>query len=158
MVLAVYEDGDYAEGIAVMLFIRSANGSSPMPSGAAAAIFPTSWISDQIGGKTSCRQTAERKKSGPDMSAMISLSWLPAKSANRWRDYRTSSLNTVALTGESLPRSVKQGDAVISGCINTSGLLHIRTTKAFAESTALRKSWKLVEYGFTQIKVGELHC
>lgn len=55
-----------------------------------------------------------------------------------------SSLNTVALTGESLPRSVKQGDAVISGCINTSGLLHIRTTKAFAESTA-SKILKLVE-------------
>ncbi|WP_432648255.1 heavy metal translocating P-type ATPase, partial [Mitsuokella sp.] len=56
----------------------------------------------------------------------------------------TSTLNTVALTGESLPRKVGKGDEVISGCINTSGLLHIRTTKAFAESTA-SKILRLVE-------------
>ncbi|MDY6269328.1 MAG: heavy metal translocating P-type ATPase, partial [Selenomonadaceae bacterium] len=49
-----------------------------------------------------------------------------------------SSLNTIALTGESLPRRVKTGDAVISGCINADGLLTIRTTKRFAESTVSR--------------------
>ena len=48
----------------------------------------------------------------------------------------TSSLNTVALTGESLPRDVAQGDAVISGCVNLSGLLRVRVTKLYAESTA----------------------
>ncbi len=47
-----------------------------------------------------------------------------------------SSLNTSALTGESLPRGVQEGDEVFSGCINTSGVLKIRTTKAFGESTA----------------------
>lgn len=47
-----------------------------------------------------------------------------------------SSLNTVALTGESMPRDVKAGDDVISGCINISGLLHVKTTKTFSESTA----------------------
>ncbi|MDD3368906.1 MAG: heavy metal translocating P-type ATPase [Lachnospiraceae bacterium] len=46
-----------------------------------------------------------------------------------------ASLNTSALTGESLPRSVNVGDAVISGCINESGVLRIRTTKEFGEST-----------------------
>ena len=46
-----------------------------------------------------------------------------------------SSLNTSALTGESLPREAKEGDEVISGCINMTGLLKIRTTKEFGEST-----------------------
>ncbi|MBR3393948.1 MAG: cadmium-translocating P-type ATPase [Firmicutes bacterium] len=47
-----------------------------------------------------------------------------------------SSLDTSALTGESLPRSVREGSEVISGCINQTGLLHIRTTCEFGESTA----------------------
>ena len=47
-----------------------------------------------------------------------------------------SSLNTVALTGESLPRDVAEGDEVVSGCVNLSGLLKIRVTKSFGESTA----------------------
>ena len=46
-----------------------------------------------------------------------------------------TSLNTSALTGESLPREVAEGDEVISGCINMSGLIRIRTTKEFGEST-----------------------
>ncbi len=48
----------------------------------------------------------------------------------------TSSLNTVALTGESLPRDVAEGDSVISGCVNISGLLKVRVNKTFGESTA----------------------
>ena len=55
-----------------------------------------------------------------------------------------SSLNTSALTGESVPRDVKPGDEVVSGCINMSGVLHIRTTKAFGEST-VSKVLDLVE-------------
>ena len=50
----------------------------------------------------------------------------------------SSSLNTSALTGESFPRDVTQGDEVISGCINLTGVLHIRTSKAFEESTVSR--------------------
>ena len=50
----------------------------------------------------------------------------------------TSSLDTVALTGESLPRDVCTGDTVASGCVNISGLLKIKVTKNFAESTASR--------------------
>ena len=49
-----------------------------------------------------------------------------------------SALNTVALTGELLPRDVKVGDEVISGCVNLSGVLRVRTTKAFGESTVAK--------------------
>ena len=56
----------------------------------------------------------------------------------------TSTLNTMALTGESMPLEVKIGDEIISGCINLSGLIHIRTTKTFGEST-VSKIIKLVE-------------
>ena len=56
----------------------------------------------------------------------------------------TSSLNTVALTGESMPRDVSAGDEVISGCINLSGVLRVRTTKSFGEST-VSKILRLVE-------------
>ena len=56
----------------------------------------------------------------------------------------TSTLNTMALTGESMPLEVKVGDEIISGCINLSGLIHIRTTKTFGEST-VSKIIKLVE-------------
>lgn len=48
----------------------------------------------------------------------------------------SSSLDTVALTGESVPRSVAEGDEVISGCVNISGVLNVRVTKSFGESTA----------------------
>ena len=56
----------------------------------------------------------------------------------------TSTLNTSALTGESLPRDAKAGDEIISGCINMTGLLKVRTTKEFGEST-VSKILDLVE-------------
>ena len=56
----------------------------------------------------------------------------------------TSSLDTVALTGESMPRSVNKGDEILSGCVNLDGLLKVRTTKEFAEST-VSKILDLVE-------------
>ena len=56
----------------------------------------------------------------------------------------SSSLNTSALTGESLPRDVRQGEEVISGCINMTGVLKVRTTKEFEEST-VSKILELVE-------------
>ena len=56
----------------------------------------------------------------------------------------TSSLNTIALTGESVPREVQEEDEVISGCINLSGVIRIRTTKNYGEST-VSKIIKLVE-------------
>ena len=56
----------------------------------------------------------------------------------------TSALDTAALTGESLPRDVRSGDEVISGCVNMTGLLKVRTTKEFGEST-VSKILDLVE-------------
>ena len=56
----------------------------------------------------------------------------------------TSSLNTMALTGESMPLEVKVDDEIISGCINISGVIKIRTTKSFGEST-ISKIIKMVE-------------
>lgn len=56
-----------------------------------------------------------------------------------------TSLNTVALTGESMPRSVKKGDEVVSGCINISGVVRIRVEKSFGEST-VSKILDLVEH------------
>lgn len=50
----------------------------------------------------------------------------------------TSSLDTVALTGESVPRSIREGDEILSGCVNLSGVLKVKTTKAFGESTAAK--------------------
>ena len=55
-----------------------------------------------------------------------------------------SSLDTVALTGESVPRSVHQGDEILSGCVNLNGVLRVKTTKAFGEST-VSKILNLVE-------------
>ena len=51
----------------------------------------------------------------------------------------SSSLNTLALTGEAVPRNVKVGDEVLSGCINNSGILKVKVTKEFGESTVSRK-------------------
>ena len=56
-----------------------------------------------------------------------------------------TSLNTVALTGESIPREVQEADEVISGCVNLSGVISVRTTKAFGEST-VSKILNLVEH------------
>ena len=56
----------------------------------------------------------------------------------------SSTLNTSALTGESVPRTVSEGDEIISGCVNLSGLLKIQTTKEFGEST-VSKILDLVE-------------
>ena len=66
-----------------------------------------------------------------------------------------STLNTSALTGESLPREVKEGDEIISGCINMSGVLKIRTTKEFGEST-VSKILDLVENSSSENPVRKL--
>ena len=66
----------------------------------------------------------------------------------------SSTVDTAALTGESLPRRVESGDDVISGCVNLSGLLKVRVTKAFEEST-VAKILDLVENSAS--KSGELH-
>ena len=68
----------------------------------------------------------------------------------------TASLNTSALTGESLPREIIPGEEVISGCIDMSGVLKIRTTKNFGEST-VSKILELVEESSSRKSVGGVH-
>lgn len=55
-----------------------------------------------------------------------------------------SALNTIALTGESMPRDLNEGDHIMSGCVNLTGLIRVRTTKSFGEST-VSKIINLVE-------------
>ena len=67
-----------------------------------------------------------------------------------------SALDTAALTGESLPRDVAAGDEVISGCVNLSGLLHVRVTRPFGEST-VAKILDLVENSSERSQGGTLY-
>ena len=137
MALAVYEDGDYTEGIAVMLFYQVgewfqsyAVGRSRRNISDLMDIRPDYANLMQADGRT--------KKVRPDDVSIGSVILVKPGEKVPIDGVITeghSSLNTVALTGESLPRSVKQGDAVISGCINMTGVLKVRTTKAFGEST-----------------------
>ena len=69
-------------------------------------------------------------------------------------EYGTTTLNTAALTGESLPRDAKEGDEVISGCINMTGLIKIKTTKEFGDST-VSKILDLVENSSSKISRSE---
>ena len=69
----------------------------------------------------------------------------------------SSSLNTSALTGESLPRDVKQGDEIISGCINMTGVLKIQTTKEFGESTVSKILEACGKFKFKKIQIRKLY-
>lgn len=139
LALAVYEDGDYTEGIAVMLFYQVGE-----------------WFQSYAVGR-SRRNISELMDIRPDYANLVLGSDVKRVSPETVAVGSTilvkpgekvpldgvvveghSSLNTVALTGESLPRRVKAGDEVISGCINEDGVLTIRTTKRFAESTVSR--------------------
>ena len=138
MALAVYEDGDYTEGIAVMLFYQVgewfqsyAVGRSRRDISALMDIRPD--YANIEGGN------GQLTKVDPDeveVGTVIVVQPGEKVPIDGVVLAGTSSLDTVALTGESLPRDVAPGDAVISGCINKNGLLKIRTTKAFEESTA----------------------
>jgi len=138
MALAVYEDGDYTEAIAVMLFYQIgewfqsyAVGRSRRDISALMDIRPDYANREGDGGQL--------EKVDPDEVEIgsvivvkpgekIPLDGVVVEGA--------STLNTVALTGEAMPRDIKTGDEVLSGCININGLLKIRTTKEFDESTA----------------------
>ena len=137
MALAVYEDGDYTEGIAVMLFYQVgewfqsyAVGRSRRNISDLMDIRPDYANLMQADGRT--------KKVRPDDVSIGSVILVKPGEKVPIDGVITeghSSLNTVALTGESLPREVGQGDEVISGCINMTGVLKVKTTKAFGEST-----------------------
>ena len=138
--LAIYEkSGDYNEAIAVMLFYQVgelfqsyAVGKSRKNISALMDIRPD-YANIEQGGKL--------VQVDPDEVAVGTVIVVqPGEKApiDGVVVEGSSTLNTSALTGESLPRDVHEGDEIISGCINMTGVLKIRTTKAFGESTVSR--------------------
>lgn len=143
---AIYtRSGDYLEGIAVMLFYQIgelfqsyAVGKSRANISALMDIRPD-YANIEIDGSL--------KQVDPDEVAIGSIIVVqPGEKVplDGIVVNGTSSLNTSALTGESMPRDVKEGDEIISGCINMTGVLKIQTTKEFGEST-VSKILDLVE-------------
>lgn len=138
MSLAIYEDGDYTEAIAVMLFYQIgewfqayAVGRSRRDISALMDIRPDYANIEQADGKLEKVEPDEVEIGSVIVvkpGEKIPLDGIVVSGA--------SSLNTVALTGEALPREAQEGDEVISGCVNLNGLLKIKTTKDFDESTA----------------------
>ena len=145
MIIGITGDGDYTEAIAVMLFYQVGE-----------------WFQSYAVGK-SRRNISDLMDIRPDYANVMKDGNLEQVDPDEVEigtiivvqpgekvpidgvvDAGSSSLNTSALTGESMPREVKEGDEVISGCINLSGVLHIRTTKEFGEST-VSKILDLVE-------------
>lgn len=146
IVLAIYEkSGDYNDAIAVMLlyqigelFQSYAVGKSRRNISALMDIRPD---------YANVEQNGELKRVDPDEVGIgSSIVVQPGEKVpiDGIIIKGNSTLNTSALTGESLPLEVKPGDEVISGCINTSGVLKIQTTKEFGEST-VSKILELVE-------------
>ena len=144
--LAIYEkSGDYNEAIAVMLFYQIgelfqsyAVGKSRKNISALMDIRPD-YANIEVDGKL--------EKVDPDEVAVGSVIVVQPGEKVPLDGViidGTSTLNTSALTGESLPRDAKTGDEIISGCINMTGVLKIRTTKEFGEST-VSKILELVE-------------
>ncbi|WP_432626423.1 heavy metal translocating P-type ATPase [Brotaphodocola sp.] len=144
--LAIYEkSGDYNEAIAVMLFYQIgelfqsyAVGKSRRNISALMDIRPD-YANVEVNGKI--------EKVDPDeveIGSIIVVQPGEKVPLDGVIVEGNSSLNTSALTGESLPRDAKEGDEIISGCINMTGVLKVRTTKEFGEST-VSKILELVE-------------
>ena len=146
MAIAVYEDGDYTEAIAVMLFYQIgewfqsyAVGKSRRNISELMDIRPDyANIEDENG------QLEQVDPDEIEIGTIIVVQPGEKVPIDGIVEEGTTSLNTSALTGESIPREVKAGDEVISGCININGLIKIRTTKEFGEST-VSKILDLVE-------------
>ena len=144
--LAIYEkSGDYNEAIAVMLFYQIGELFQSYAVGKSRKNI--SALMDIRPDYANIEQNGQLVRVDPDEVAVgtvivvqpgekIPLDGIVAEGS--------STLNTSALTGESLPRDAHQGDEVISGCINMTGVLKIRTTKVFGEST-VSKILELVE-------------
>lgn len=138
MSLAVYEDGDYLEGIAVMWFYQVgewfqsyAVGKSRKDITALMDICPDYANIEGEGGKLEQVDPDEVEKG----TVIVVLPGEKVPIDGVVVD-GTSTLNTSALTGESMPRDVTSGHEIYSGSINLTGMLRIRTTKEFDESTA----------------------
>ena len=145
VIALIKKSGDYTEAIAVMLFYQIgelfqsyAVGKSRRNISNLMDIRPY-YANVEIDGKLT-------KVSPDEVSVSDIITVLPGEKIpiDGYIEEGESALNTSALTGESLPRDVKAGDEVISGCINLTGVLKIRTTKEFGEST-VSKILELVE-------------
>ena len=141
----INKSGDYTEAIAVMLFYQIgelfqsyAVGKSRKNISALMDIRPD-YANVEIDGKL--EKVSPDEVSVSDIITVFPGEKIPIDGIIEEGD---STLNTSALTGESLPKDVKAGDEVISGCINLTGVLKIRTTKEFGEST-VSKILELVE-------------
>jgi len=145
LALAVYENGDYLEAIAVMLFYQVGEWFQSYAVGKSRRNI--SDLMDIRPDYANIEQDGKLEQVDPDevgIGTIIVVQPGEKVPIDGTVVQGESTLNTAALTGESLPREVKTGDEIISGCINMTGLLHIQTTKEFGEST-VSKILNLVE-------------
>lgn len=145
LVLAVYENGEYLEVIAVMLFYQVGEWFQSYAVGRSRRNI--SDLMDIRPDYANVERNGKLEKVDPDEVSVGSLIIVqPGEKVpiDGIIVEGTSTLNTAALTGESLPRDAKAGDEVISGCINMTGVLKIQTNKEFGEST-VSKILDLVE-------------
>ena len=145
LALAVYENGDYLEAIAVMLFYQVGEWFQSYAVGRSRRNI--SDLMDIRPDYANIEQDGKLEQVDPDEVAIGTV--IVVQPGEKVPIDGTvvegaSTLNTAALTGESLPREVRAGDEIISGCINMTGLLKIQTTKEFGEST-VSKILDLVE-------------
>lgn len=145
LALAVYENGDYLESIAVMLFYQVGEWFQSYAVGKSRRNI--SDLMDIRPDYANVGRDGKLEQVDPDevdIGSIIVVQPGEKVPIDGTVVEGASTLNTAALTGESLPREVQTGDAIISGCINMTGLLKIQTTKAFGEST-VSKILDLVE-------------
>lgn len=145
LALAVYENGDYLESIAVMLFYQVGEWFQSYAVGKSRRNI--SDLMDIRPDYAHVERDGKLERVDPDevdIGSIIVVQPGEKVPIDGTVVEGTSALDTAALTGESLPREVQTGDAIISGCINMTGLLKIRTTKEFGEST-VSKILDLVE-------------
>lgn len=139
MALAVYEDGDYTEAIAVMLFYQVGEWFQSYAVGKSRRNI--SELMDIRPDYANVEQDGALAQVDPDeveIGTVIVVQPGEKVPIDGIVEEGMSSLNTSALTGESVPRNIGAGEEVISGCINLTGVLKIRTTKEFGESTVSR--------------------
>ncbi len=145
MALAIYENGEYLEAIAVMLFYQVGEWFQGYAVGKSRRNI--SELMDIRPDYANVERKGKLEQVDPDevgIGSVIVVQPGEKVPIDGIIVSGASSLNTSALTGESLPREAKAGDEIISGCINMTGVLKIKTTKEFGEST-VSKILDLVE-------------
>lgn len=145
MALAIYENGDYLEAIAVMLFYQIGEWFQGYAVGKSRRNISN--LMDIRPDYANVERNGKLEQVDPDevgIGSVIVVQPGEKVPIDGMIVEGASSLNTSALTGESLPREAKVGDEVISGCISMTGVLKIQTTKEFGEST-VSKILDLVE-------------